>query len=189
MGAIVNGVDLVREIGATGLDDEMAMIGQSANRASGLLQFYRLAFGAAPADAQPIGRAILRDHAQSMINWQRISLSWDQDDGPPLSRAEAKLLALLLLCARGVTGMSGVIEVVLERDTTFPLHISVSSAGTPETDERLALLGTITDLPDASARLVEFLLARGCAEDLGIRLHTARTPERITLMAARVGVL
>ncbi|MEM1299013.1 MAG: histidine phosphotransferase family protein [Pseudomonadota bacterium] len=179
----------MREIGAAGLDDEMAMIGQSASRASGLLQFYRLAFGAAPDDAQPIGRAILRDHAESVINWQRISLSWDQDDGPPLSRAEAKLLSLLLLCARGVTGMSGVIEVGLERDATFPLHITVASAGTPETDERLAILSGEEATPDPNARQVEYVLAHGTAQAIDIRLHTARAADRITLMAANVANL
>lgn len=186
VGAIVNGIDLVREIGATGLDDEIAMIGQSADRASGLLQFYRLAFGAAPEDAQPLGRAVLRDHAAVVINWQRISLGWDNTDGPALSRAEAKLLCLLLLCARAVTGMQGVIEVGLEPAATMPLHVSVNSGGSPDADERLAMLSRSDVQPEATARSVEFVLARGAASDLGVRLHTARTSERITLMATPV---
>ena len=184
VGAIVNGIDLVREIGAAGLDDEIAMIGQSASRASGLLQFYRLAFGAAPDDSQPLGRTILRDHAQSVINWQRISLNWDKTDGPPLSRAEGKLLCLLLLCARSLTGMTGVIEVGLEADATFPLHITVATQGTASTDERLAMLSGTADILDPTAQLVEFALVRSTAKDIGVRLHTARTAERITLMAA-----
>lgn len=182
VGAIVNGIDLVREIGAAGLDDEIAMIGQSANRASDLLQFYRLAFGAAPQDSQGLSRSILRDHAQAMINWQRISLSWEAADGPPLTRAEAKLLCLLLLCARAVAGMSGVIEVGLEPNATFPLHVSVASAGAPDADERLAMLSNGSGLDQATARSVEFILARGAAADLGVRIHTGRSAERITLM-------
>lgn len=187
VGAIVNGIDLVREIGATGLDDEIAMIGQSADRASGLLQFYRLAFGAAPDDAQPLGRTILRDHAATVINWQRITLGWERTDGPPLSRGEAKLLCLLLLCARAVTGMQGVIEVGLEPATTFPLHVSVGSPGTSDADERLAMLSKPDAPLEAEARSVEFVLARGAAADLGVRLHTARVADRITLMATPVG--
>ena len=183
VGAIVNGIDLVREIGATGLDDEIAMIGQSADRASGLLQFYRLAFGAAPEDAQPLSRAILRDHSATVINWQRISLGWEDVDGPALSRAESKLLCLLLLCARAVTGMQGVIEVGLEHTATFPLHLSVDTAGTADADERLAMLARPNAPEEATARSVEFVLARGAAADLGVRLHTARTAERITFMA------
>ena len=46
VGAIVNGVDLVREIGGGDIEAELAMISQSSNRASALLQFYRIAFGA-----------------------------------------------------------------------------------------------------------------------------------------------
>lgn len=182
VGAIVNGIDLMREIGATGVDDEIAMIGLSADRASGLLQFYRLAFGASPDDAQPLSRTVLRDHAQSMINWQRISLAWPEADGPPLSRAEAKLLCLLLLCTRAVTGMAGVIEVGLEPDASFPLQVSVSSGGTPDASERLAMLAHDTPLDLATARSVEFILARGTAAELGVRIHTERTAERIALM-------
>ncbi|MFK7943244.1 MAG: histidine phosphotransferase family protein [Paracoccaceae bacterium] len=185
VGAVVNGIDLMKEIGAIGLEDEIAMIGQSADRASGLLQFYRIAFGSAAQDAQPLSRALLRNQARSMINWQRVSLAWEEADGPSLSRGEAKLLCLLLLCARGVTGMSGVIEVGLESNATCPLHVSVVSAGTTDTDARLEMLSGSVGTEAATAQSVEYFLARATAMELGLKLHTARTAERITMMATQ----
>lgn len=184
VGAIVNGIDLVREIGTTGVDEEIAMIGQSAGRASDLLQFYRLAFGAANDGSQDVGRAALCDQARAMINWQRISLEWEHAAGPAVSRKEAKLICQLLLCARSVAGMSGVITVRLGIGETFPMEIRVASQGAPDADERLQLLVGAVDLGAPTARLVEFSLARECAAELGVRIETPRTPAAIVLRAS-----
>ncbi|MEM7212044.1 MAG: hypothetical protein AAF479_09135 [Pseudomonadota bacterium] len=100
IGAIVNGIDLVREIGGGDVDAELAMISQSSNRASELLQYYRIAFGAASEDSE-IARNALRDQAMSFIGSPRIVVEWPQDSGPPLTRPLAQLLFQLLMCARG----------------------------------------------------------------------------------------
>lgn len=181
VGAIVNGIDLVSEIGAAGIEDEIAMIGQSATRASGLLQFYRIAFGAAPPDTQGIGRAVLRDQALSVINWQRVTLDWPSTNGPPLPRAEAKLLCLLLLCARSVTGMAGVIQVVLHESASLPIEVIVVGDGAPDADARLALLSEASLTVQPTARLVEFALARSTAGVSGVQIETTRTPGFINL--------
>ena len=52
VGAVVNGIDLIRDIGTGNVDAELQMVAQSANRASALLQFYRVAFGATGEDAE-----------------------------------------------------------------------------------------------------------------------------------------
>ena len=45
VGAVVNGADLIAEIGLANAEDEMAMVAQSARRAAAMLKFHRLAFG------------------------------------------------------------------------------------------------------------------------------------------------
>ena len=45
VGAVVNGADLIDELGVADAKDEMAMIAQSARRAAAMLKFHRLAFG------------------------------------------------------------------------------------------------------------------------------------------------
>ena len=82
IGAIVNGVDLIREIGGSDVSDELAMISQSADRASSLLQFYRIAFGAAEAQATPIARSTLFDLANRLVSTPRVVLEWPDIDGP-----------------------------------------------------------------------------------------------------------
>ena len=42
VGAVVNGMDLIREVGAGDAREELAMVGESAKRASALLQFFRI---------------------------------------------------------------------------------------------------------------------------------------------------
>ena len=183
VGAIVNGIDLVREIGTPGLDDEVAMIGQSADRASGLLQFFRLAFGAAPLDAQPMGRAVLRDQARGVVEWQRVSLDWDSVDGPAFSRGEAKLLSLMVLCLRSIAGMAGTISVRLMPDATLPMRVVLNGPGTVDADERLSLLSVEQPGPGPSAREVEFVLARQTAQSMGLGLTVQRDEAETSLVA------
>ncbi len=44
---MVNGTDLISEVGTANATEEMAMVAQSARRAAALLKFHRLAFGTA----------------------------------------------------------------------------------------------------------------------------------------------
>ena len=181
VGAVVNGIDLMREIGAAGLDQEVAMIGQSADRASGLLQFYRLAFGEVSPDAEGVSRSSLRDRAYPIINWQRTVMDWSDINGPSLQRSEAKLLCQLLLCARAVAGMSGTIRVELGTESTFPVRVTVLGDGASDADSKLAMLRDDSVAP--TARLIEFPLARQIAADLGAQLDTWRGPGHIGITA------
>lgn len=182
VGAVVNGVDLMREIGATDLEETVAMVAQSAGRASALLQFYRIAFGAATEDAQPVGLPALRELASVLAQPPRILLEW-QGDGPPMQRAEARLLALLVLCARSVTGMRGVISVMPGRAGTFPLVISVEAESFGATRSMLDLLASESARIAPSARSIEFLLARNAAAASNMSLRVDDAPGRVTIEA------
>ena len=86
VGAVENGIDLIREIGAGDTRDELAMVSESARRASSLLQFFRIAFGAADEGAM-LSRAALKAQADTLIAASRVVLEWAGTDGPDLSRA------------------------------------------------------------------------------------------------------
>ena len=186
VGAIVNGIDLIREIGTSGLDEEFTMISQSAERASSLLQFYRLAFGAVGPDSQDIARDVLLERARALISSPRIILDHTGEAGPVFSRAEARLLCLMLLCARSLTGMSGAITVRFSPVSTFPLRIEVSGAGTAEGPGLMAALDTPAHDADLGPRNIEFALARSCAAELGIRLAARQDQGVINLTADQV---
>jgi histidine phosphotransferase ChpT len=180
VGAIVNGVDLVREIGGGDIEAELAMISQSSNRASALLQYYRIAFGAASDDSE-ISRNALREQANAFLASPRILLNWPTDNGPYLTRPLAKLLLQVLLCARGLAAMRGMINVQLPQTESLPLEVIVESDGGPESAEMLTLLkgGTSGDAP--SPRLVEFALTRTTAEGFGLAMQVTEEPGRTSI--------
>ena len=186
VGAVVNGVDLLRETGPSDLPETVGMIAQSAGRASALLQFYRIAFGAASEEAQPVGRAALRELASVLAQPPRILLDW-KGEGPPMPRAEARLVGLLALCARSVTGVRGVISVRPGQGSTFSLTISVEAEAFSSTQSMLDLLVCAPAGTPASPRSVEFVLAREAAAALGVPLRVDRAVGRVTIAAGVVG--
>ena len=186
VGAIVNGVDLIREIGTGGLGDEFSMISQSAERASSLLQFYRLAFGAIGPDSQDVSRDMLLNRASALISTPRVMLEWTGEQGPSFARAEARLFCLMLLCGRAVTGTSGLIRVIFDSLGSFPLTIRVEGGGTSEAAELLQTLSPGADTSYLSPRSIEFALAQTCAADLDVEIRTENNPGLISLTASRI---
>lgn len=182
VGAVVNGVDLMREMGGAEAD-AMGMVGQSAARASALLQFYRIAFGAAAEDAQAVGRPALQHLAGVLAQPPRVELEWSTD-GPPMPRPEARLIALLALCARSVTGMRGRVRVQAGQHGTLPASVTVQSGALSRTADSLALLEGRAPEGPFSPRDVEFVLAREAADLLGVGLHVERTEGQVTISAA-----
>jgi histidine phosphotransferase ChpT len=194
IGAIVNGVDLVREMGAGEHAEAIGMIGQSAERASALLQLYRIAFGAAEADSTSVPRGLLAEHSAVLFTPPRIVIEWDGRAGPALPRREARLLSLLLLCARSILGMRGSVLLRTGMRAPLPLTLAVMTENFSSTVDLLDLLadggaggrGSSGSGSDGfggqvSPRSVEFVLARHAARDLNVRLELERTAGRVTI--------
>lgn len=177
VGAIVNGTDLIAEIGVGDVQDEIAMIRQSAGRASALLQYYRIAFGAADDDSM-LARGTLQTQAGMMLETQKIALDWEGLDGPSLSRSEGRFLFQLLMCARAVAGMRGRIAVRLNPTAGLPISITVIALGTGPAggsinQDALRLMTAEPAPGEISARQVEFALIHRSAAGLGVRLDVA----------------
>jgi histidine phosphotransferase ChpT len=184
VGAVVNGVDLVREMGAADHTEAIGMIGQSAERASALLQLYRIAFGTAEPDAQGVGRGALAEHAAVLFAPPRIVLEWQGREGPPLPRREARLLTLLLLCARSILGVRGSILLRTPPRSAMPLSLEVTTENLSSSADLLPLLESGMNGGDqVSPRAVEFVLAEDAARDLELRIDVKREPGRITIGA------
>lgn len=181
VGAVVNGVDLLREMGPEDWSDAVGMVGQSAARASVLLQLYRLAFGAAAADAQPVARRALRELASVLGQPPRVALEWN-GSGPAMPRREARLSALLLLCARSALGMRGVIHMTMAEAATCPMTVTVEAEAFAQGAEAVELL-TAPRLEEPSPRTVEFVLAREAAAALGVALRVERGAGRLAITA------
>ncbi len=188
VGAIVNGVDLVREMGAGERSEAIGMIGQSAERASALLQLYRIAFGTAEAGAQGLARGMLADHSAVLFAPPRIVLEWQGREGPALPRREARLLTLLLFCARSILGLRGSILLRTGARSTMPAFFEVLADSLSSSAEMLTMLERDANGEEpVSPRAVEFVLARDVARELNIRLDVARESGRVTISATPQG--
>lgn len=175
VGAIVNGVDLITEIGVGDVQDEVAMIRQSAGRASALLQFYRIAFGAADDDAS-LARNALQVQAEQMLDSPKMKLEWEGLDGPPLTRSQSRFLFQLLMCARAIAGMRGQIVIRLSAEASFPVSITVIALGGASgsaaiNHDAMRLLAARPGVGEISARQVEFALIHLSAAALGIKIE------------------
>lgn len=184
IGAIVNGVDLIREIGGGNVDDELGMISQSAERASGLLQFYRIAFGAADPDAAAIARTTLSDLADRLIATQRVILDWAHLDGPPLSRAEARLLYQMMLCAKLIVAMRGVVQISLAPSQTVPITIKIATGDGAQISADLVKNFHLADGADVPPRLIEFPLSVLSAKEIGLDLDVQTYGSELTMTAS-----
>lgn len=168
VGAIVNGIDLIREIGAPGLGDELGLISQSAERASSVLQFFRLAFGAVDEASEEVARLTVLERARGMIETPRISFGWTGENGPALARRDARIASLALLAVRSMTGRDGLIRIGFDPVSSFPLTIASEGSRASDYDACVALLHG--DAAAVAPRSVEFVLLRQVADAAGIRL-------------------
>ncbi len=179
VGAVVNGVDLARELAGaggagSGPGEESAevtsMIAESAGRAANLLAFHRLTFGAADADSQPMARPALAEAIAAHLEGPRVTLALDGLDGPPLPRLAARSVALLMLAARGLIGLRGRVVGVLDPQAHLPVRVLAEGYDA----ERKAPLFARLAGPEAETapdpRTIEFLLAPRWARTAGARL-------------------
>jgi histidine phosphotransferase ChpT len=168
VGAIANGVDLMREMGGAA-EEETALVAQSVTRATALLRALRLAFGQAAANAPPVARAELVDVMTPALASRRVHFQAIGVEGPPLAAPEARLGALMLLAGRQIVGLSGSIELVFSRDDGLPLRVSAEGPKAALDTRRVAwLAGDLSETPDS--REVEFAILPRAAAAGGVRL-------------------
>lgn len=181
IGAIANGVDLIREIGGGNVSDELGMISQSAERASALLQYYRIAFGSADVEASDIPRAAVRDQTNGFLASSRITIDWPSADGPPLTRPEARLVFRLMLSAKLLVAMRGSIRVQMGPTGAIPLTITAQGTETSALNRDLLAHFDLSLIDNITPRLIEFPLAAIAAEELGLTLQVEEMGNAVTL--------
>lgn len=189
VGAVVNGTDLIRELDGEDTSAEMDMIGASADRASSLLQFYRVAFGASEGSGGALARCILVSQADHFFTSENVALIWHGTAGEPMRRAQARLFFQLLMCARGLLGRRGRIEITLpdegeDQISIAALPLSPVAGQTPVLDPDLVgMLATEPDIGDVTARRVEFALVHRSARALGQTISVTEAEGHVVLTA------
>lgn len=105
-GAIVSGLDLLKDPGAQDMrDDAMGLIEQSARKMVALVHFARVAFGAATT-SERFTAAELRDLVVGMTEGGRASLDWRIEAGE-FSKPQSRALVNLAYLTVGALPMGG----------------------------------------------------------------------------------
>lgn len=182
LGAVANGVDLMRELGPGAAGEELEMLDRSARRAAALLRLHRLAFGVVRDPGASHGRAELRGLADEVLAGPRVEIGWSGVEGPPLRTTTARLAALMLLAGRAVLGMGGTLRVVLPAEGDLPVAVMAEGGSVAlDADRRRWLEGASGPLPEAQE--VEFTLIPGSAQAAGGRIELTEGTGQVALRA------
>lgn len=175
VGAISNGLELL-ELSQDQQRPEMALIAESVVHANTRLRLYRLAFGVADNVAQ-IGAGEIASMLEAMSRLGRLQYSWHAGDS--VTRREAKLLFLLVLCMETALPWGG--EVRIEaRENRVVLTARAERVAIDDTLWDMLLTGNPVAADVTSAR-VQFALA---AEELSAQNTAAalrRDPGALSL--------
>lgn len=186
--AIGNGVELVTEFDDQMQGEALALIGESAQAASRLLQFYRAALGSARAsDGSPLGLREARLRTLEALGNGRIHINWPEPGGVPdrqVSRLGVKLLMSLVLVASDLLPGTGEI-IVGDRQEGEGIAAEVSavkSGFTLSNEDRDAITrGTASD--DLTPRTVVAYYCGALAETLGHPLVLVERADGVTVRA------
>jgi histidine phosphotransferase ChpT len=185
IGATVNGLELIEELGAAEAGDALVMIGESAREASRRLRVFRIAFGFAGTqadlsfdDARELARDLTRDD-KLVLDWSIAPVTGPTKPG----RRGIKLLLNLLLLAREALPRGGRMRVAVSPapDGRLALEIAAAGlgAGLPE-EIAHALDGTLAD-DRLDPRSVHGVFTRRLADAAGSTITRDSQQDRFTL--------
>lgn len=107
LGAIGNGIELLA-MNPQGQSPEVALIAESVENANARIRYFRVAFGAASAEAS-LSRGEIVEILKDLTKGSRVGIEWDAMGA--LSRADVKLCFLLVLCLESAMPWGGQIHV------------------------------------------------------------------------------
>lgn len=174
LGAIGNGLELL-EMMSDSAGPEFDLIRDSVKNAHTRIRVFRLAFGAASADAIIKG-AEVAEAATAMFNGPRLKMSCDLPKA--IRRVEAKLALLLVMCVETALPRGGQISLICD-DGGWRIH---ATGDRIDTDP--AVWGRMAEAEPAaglSAAEVQFALIPGALRNAGRRLQTDLTDGAIRL--------
>ncbi|MGH6960481.1 MAG: histidine phosphotransferase family protein, partial [Dongiaceae bacterium] len=128
IGAVGNGLELIEEGGGDTAGDALQLSVNCVKRASALLEFFRMAYGAAGSDASLRWDAA-RGLAAGLLNGSKIALVWPpMPTGLELPPGAAKLLLNLVLLATDTLPRGGEIAIGVD-PAGNRLTLSVTASG------------------------------------------------------------
>ncbi|MCF8496275.1 MAG: hypothetical protein K9G62_06380 [Alphaproteobacteria bacterium] len=143
IGAVNNGVEFMRDMGADSAGDAADLIAFSAAQASAKLQAYRMAYGAGGADANIKPEDVYKAIHGIIVQDKKIKQDWDFNAdlgyGRDYPKGYCKLLACALLLAMDCLPRGGVLSVKAGANGTLIRAEGTNAAPRAGMEEALSL--------------------------------------------------
>lgn len=183
--AVNNGVELVRDFGDGMQSEALALIGESAVKASRLLQLYRVAFGSARgADGKGLGTEEARLRALDALSSERITIQWPGEalvGDPEVSRLTVKLILNLVMLAVDILPGAGEVTVAINRGSRSRVDITATAKGTSISNELIAILSEDVSADQLTPRTVQAFLTRFLAASVGCGIEVRHGTDEVSL--------
>lgn len=184
--AVNNGVELVRDFSDEMQDDALNLIGESAAKASRLLQFYRVAFGSAQsAEGGAIGIEEARRRSLDALTSQRIAILWPEyreARGVEVPRMSVKLILNLVLLAVDILPGTGEVGVEIKDGSPTRVQISAKNNDLCLSHEVMAALKGQASVNELTARTVQPFFTGFLAESTCGGIEVVTGTEGITFV-------
>lgn len=174
VGAINNGIELMQEMGADGLDDGLELVAYSANQSAAKLSAFRMAYGAGGRDPNIKPEDVQKTFGELIRAEGKISQTWDPygNLGPKvLPPAYCKMLMCSMMLAMECLPKGGYISVRPAGDNATT--IIAEGEGATVRDQVEDALAQKIEPEDLDPRLVHpyaiSVLANGYGYDLSIK--------------------
>ncbi len=174
VGAVNNGVELIRELDPSSADEAMDLIADSGELAARRLRVFRMAFGRAGTEAIS-ANSVARDLCADFLRGSRVELDWATPSGEdPAMRADGfgKLvlnLAIIVADSLPRGGRLSVRSAVM--GDRLRASIQASGEGATLNDDLLSALAGSTDVEQLTPQTVGAYFARGLIDRMGGQLN------------------
>ena len=118
VGAINNGIELMQELGADGLDDGLELVAYSAEQSAAKLAAFRLAYGAGgsdpnlkPEDVQKVFGELIKGEGKHSQTWDPYGNLGPNDNKKKLPEGYCKMLMCAMMLAMETLPKGGYISV------------------------------------------------------------------------------
>ncbi len=185
VGAINNGVELVREFGSGNDEDAMDLVASSAGQAAERLKFFRVAYGMATGAARTVRDA--RGLVDATIEPGRMTLDWpvDGDMGSTeLNEGSVKLLLNMVFLAAEALSPAGTVTVRLSpSDGRLAAEMISEGDGVHLDDQEIGGITGVVAVADLTPRSIQGYYTARLAEEQGTELTVAASEGSIRFTA------
>ncbi len=186
VGAINNGIELIEELGNRVVDEAIGLIGASAKKMSGHLQFFRVAYGFAGTQSIQSFREV-RDLVEGILDGGKIGLDWPDAAVPETAPAPGWGKLLLNQAALAAEGLprSGTLAIAVS-STPTPHRLEVAARGDDVglSDELKAALDPEIAIDALTARTVHAYFTAVAARRLEALIEVTVSRDGFTITAA-----